>query len=96
MQILRKMQQTYQYDIINTVSMHLRDTIQDIESPFIKEADLLLLDWEKEAYEVNQRYPESLRFETDHGEMVRSKSELIISNALAREEMFLYKYERPL
>lgn len=95
-QILRKMQQTYQYDIINAVSMHLRDTIQDIESPFIKEADLLLLDWEKEAYEVNQRYPESLRFETDHGEMVRSKSELIIANALAREEMFLYKYERPL
>ena len=70
--------------------------IQAIESPFIKEADLLLLDWEKEAYEVNQKYPESLRFETDHGEMVRSKSELIISNALAREEMFLYKYERPL
>jgi len=95
-QILRKMQQTYQYDIINAVSMHLRDTIQDIESPFIKEADLLLLDWEKETYEVNQRYPESLRFETDHGEMVRSKSELIIANALAREEMFLYKYERPL
>ena len=42
-QILRKMQQTYQYDIINAVSMHLRDTIQDIESPFIKEADVLFL-----------------------------------------------------
>ena len=95
-QILRKMQQAYQYDIINAVSMHLRDAVQDVEPPFIKEADLLLRDWEKEAYEVNQRYPESLRFETDHGEMVRSKSELIIANALAREEMFLYKYERPL
>ena len=43
MQILRKMQQTYQYDIINAVSMHLRDTIQDIESPFIKEYEELRL-----------------------------------------------------
>ena len=95
-QILRKMQQAYQYDIINAVSMHLRDAVQDVEPPFIKEADLLLRDWEKEEYEVNQRYPESLRFETSHGEMVRSKSELIIADALAQEEMLLYKYERPL
>lgn len=56
-QILRKMQQAYQYDIINAVSMHLRDAVQDVEPPFIKEADLLLRDWEKEEYEVNQRYP---------------------------------------
>ena len=95
-QILRKVQQTYQYDIINAVSMHLQDAIQEVEPPFIKEADLLLLDWEREEYEVNQRYPESLRFETSHGEMVRSKSELIIADALAQEEMLLYKYERPL
>ena len=37
-----------------------------------------------------------MRFETDHGERVRSKSELIIADALAKEAAVLYKYERPL
>lgn len=35
-------------------------------------------------------------FETDRGEMVRSKSELIIANILNQNKNLLYKYERPL
>lgn len=56
-----------------------------------------LLEWNKEVYVPNPKHPENLRFETDRGEMVRSKSELIIANALFRErDILLYKYERPL
>lgn len=93
---LKKMRHTYQYNAINEISGQLQEMIKDVEAPFVKEADSLLHFWETESFETNQRYPESLRFETDHGERVRSKSELIIADALAKEAAVLYKYERPL
>lgn len=53
--------------------------------------------WKNESYEPYQKYQENLKYETDNGEMVRSKSEVIIANALAKySEHLLYKYERPL
>ena len=53
--------------------------------------------WETEVYEKNLMYPENLRFETEKGDMVRSKSEVIIANILYRNRKnILYKYERPL
>ena len=42
-------------------------------------------------------YVENLKFETEQGEFVRSKSEVIIANILYQhQEDILYKYERPL
>ena len=42
-------------------------------------------------------YPENLRYETERGDVVRSKSEVIIANILYQNrEHILYKYERPL
>ena len=42
-------------------------------------------------------YPEHFRFETEQGEIVRSKSEVIIANLLYKQRKnILYKYERPL
>ena len=53
--------------------------------------------WQAEIYEPYRKYSENLKFETDKGEMVRSKSELIIANILYRNRKhLLYKYERPL
>lgn len=53
--------------------------------------------WEKESYEPYQKYQENLKYETDNGELVRSKSEVIIANILAKhKEHLLYKYECPL
>lgn len=53
--------------------------------------------WFAEKTEVNASHPENLRFETDQGEMVRSKSEVIIANALYRHrDVIFYKYEKPL
>ena len=53
--------------------------------------------WENECYEPYQKYQENLKYETDNGELVRSKSEVIIANILAKnKEHLLYKYERPL
>lgn len=42
-------------------------------------------------------YPENLRYETEQGDVVRSKSEVIIANILYHNRKdILYKYERPL
>lgn len=53
--------------------------------------------WKKEQYEANPKYPENLRYDTEQGEKVRSKSEVIIANLLYQNQKNLfYKYERPL
>ena len=53
--------------------------------------------WQAEVYEKNQMYPENLRYETEQGDIVRSKSEVIIANILYQNRKdILYKYERPL
>ena len=52
--------------------------------------------WHNEEYDTNQKYAEGLIFETENGEMVRSKSEMIIANALLHSSHILYKYERPI
>lgn len=53
--------------------------------------------WMEESYDQNQMYPEYLKYETEQGEMVRSKSEVIIANFLHQhKENLVYKYERPL
>ncbi len=53
--------------------------------------------WEEEKYQPYDAYPEHKIYETDRGEMVRSKSEVIIANLLHQHRKDLdYKYERPL
>ena len=53
--------------------------------------------WSEEEYEANNNYPENLRYETEQGDIVRSKSEVIIANILFKHrEDILYKYEKPL
>jgi len=53
--------------------------------------------WKEESYEKNSYFPENLKYETEQGEMVRSKSEVIIANILYQHRKeILYKYERPL
>ena len=53
--------------------------------------------WEEENYQPYDAYPEHKIYETDRGEMVRSKSEVIIANLLHQHRKDLdYKYERPL
>ena len=53
--------------------------------------------WKNESCEKNNLHPENLRYETEQGDFVRSKSEMIIANMLYQSRNFLlYKYERPL
>lgn len=53
--------------------------------------------WEQEVYEKNNMFTENLRYETEQGDLVRSKSEVIIANILYQNRKDIsYKYERPL
>lgn len=53
--------------------------------------------WDEEIYEENSSHPEHKIFETEQGEFVRSKSEVIIANLLYHNRNdILYKYERPI
>lgn len=53
--------------------------------------------WSNEVYEPYLKYQENMKYETEQGEMVRSKSEVIIANILYHyRNQILYKYERPL
>lgn len=51
-------------------------------TPYLKPEEVVLKEWEEEKYEQNIEYPENLRYETEHGELVRSKSEVLIANML--------------
>ena len=53
--------------------------------------------WQTEVYEKNLMYSENLRYETEQGDVVCLKSEVIIANMLYNNRRdILYKYERPL
>lgn len=53
--------------------------------------------WMEEVYEKNTSFSENLRYETEQGDIVRSKSEVIIANILYQyRKDILYKYEKPL
>lgn len=53
--------------------------------------------WNSEVYEKTKMHPENLRYDTEQGDIVRSKSEVIIADILYRNRKdILYKYERPL
>lgn len=65
--------------------------------PLTKTLEEQIRQWMEEKYEKNNCYPENLRYQTEQGEMVRSKSEVIIANILYQHKKnILYKYERPL
>ena len=80
-------------DIYDQMPVEKKELIQ----PLRMTAGEALRKWENERYEANQNYPENLIYKTDQGEMVRSKSELILANMLYQNRKYLlYKYERPL
>ncbi len=65
--------------------------------PYHTRVDDIIERWMSETCPESNVHPENKIYQTDNGEMVRSKSEVIIANALHRNsDTLLYKYERPL
>ena len=75
----------------------LNEVRKALVTPAFVSKEELLHKWITEEFESNSFHSENLRYETEQGELVRSKSEVIIANILySHKEDILYKYERPL
>ena len=79
------------YDIYSRLSPERKALIQPIFIPPNQRAQL----WESSPWTRYKGYPERLVFETDSGEMVRSKSERTIANLLYQHrDVLVYRYEQ--
>lgn len=61
---------------------------KELLTPYFKPFSQELSAWSKEPFQANQKYPEQLVHKTLSGNLVRSKSEVMI-------DMFLYKHKIP-
>lgn len=87
----------YHPEAIENIYEDLGDERKKLTDLLRDNKEVRIRKWNEEVYESNDLYPETLRYETEQGDMVRSKSEVIIANILYQcREDILYKYERPL
>lgn len=94
---LKQFVKVYKQDGIDEVFNDLSKERKDLITPIQESVEAKIEKWKEEVYEKNIMYPENLRYETEQGELVRSKSEVIIANILYQNKKnILYKYERPL
>lgn len=97
LKILKRMQLAYHPEKITEEYNLLPEEVQMLIVPLQETAKIRIQKWNTEVYEPNPAMPEHLRYETEQGELVRSKSEMIIANLLYQHrDTILYKYERPL
>lgn len=78
-------------DIYETMNVHRRKLIQPIVIP----DDEFIQNWEQVKYEGKGFRDEAPEYYTDNGERVRSKTEILIANAL-KKHAIPYRYEAPL
>lgn len=94
---LQEFMEKYDADSVERIYDELSDGKKSLVTPISISVEEKLKRWNLESYEPYDKNPEMLIFETERGEMVRSKSELIIANMLYKNRKdILYKYERPL
>ena len=94
---LKRFVKNYKQEELDTIYDSLCDERKQLVKPIQYGINEKRKRWMEECYEKNMMYPDNLRFETEQGDMVRSKSEVIIANILHKyKEQILYKYERPL
>ena len=97
LKLLENFERAYCYDKEMQVYESMTEDRKSLVIPLEENCTRLIRAWKQETYEPCSRYPEALRYETNAGEFVRSKSEVIIANLLHMEaDRLLYKYERPL
>lgn len=82
---------------IDAVYEELSEERKRLIEPIVPTLKNKVKQWNEEFYEKNMSFPENLRYETEQGDIVRSKSEVIIANLLYQHRKdVLYKYEKPL
>ncbi len=89
--------ENYRPEDLKKVYTNLCNERKSLVMPLHDNEEERIRKWNEEVYEQTTLYPENLKYETEQGEFVRSKSEVIIANILYKyRDDILYKYERPL
>lgn len=95
--VLKKFERRYAPEKKEEVFAELGEVRKTIVKPLYLGVEDSIKKWQDEKFTTYDAHPENLRFETDRGEMVRSKSELILANTFHQyKDKISYKYERPL
>ncbi|MBO4326947.1 MAG: hypothetical protein J5950_06725 [Clostridia bacterium] len=71
------------------------DVIKEHIVSFVQNDEAFINNWTTERSDILQKYQENKIYETERGDMVRSKSEVIVANMLYRSKI-PYKYEKRL
>ena len=97
LKVLKSFLENYSIHELEKVYEELSPERKTLVKPLQFSVNEKLEKWEQEVYEKNMMYSENLRYKTEQGDMVRSKSEVIIANIMYHHRKdILYKYERPL
>ena len=97
LQLLEQMMKKYDEEGINRQYERLPIHRKTLITPILGSKEEMIRRWEKKPSGSVVPYPEFRVYKTEQGELVRSKSEVIIANALyAHKDVLLYEYERPL
>ena len=97
LQVLYYVLSNFRWDGMKTEYETIGQARQLLVHPYEDEASSAIKKWNDEEYTPKKNYQEGLVYETERGELVRSKSEVIIANLLFQNRGHLsYKYERPL
>lgn len=92
-EFLKKYHPHKKYDVFDKIVQPRKQFI----TPAFITPEKMTEQWECEEYQSNLKHPENLIYETNRGDMVRSKSEIIIADLLFYHKDFCaYRYEAPL
>lgn len=91
-QFLKEYEPEKKYQIYENLNPARKELVEPIKT----KPQLAYDDWLAESSYTYDGYSEYLRFQTDRGECVRSKSEVIIANFLnSQKDILDYRYEQP-
>lgn len=94
---LTKLKSTYSPTELEEIYTSMSPERQALVTPITGTADMNAQKWNETPYNKSTAFPERLIFKSDKGDMVRSKSEVIIANYLhSHSDKIFYRYENPL
>ncbi len=87
----------YSRNCVYSIYNDMHPARKKLVTPLFLSPDQYAKQWNEAEYKKNESFPEGLRFQTDKGDFVRSKSEVIIANYLhSNRDKIFYRYEAPL
>ena len=95
LKLLTKLNDLYQQTSVESVYDEIATSKQTLINPIYLPDKQYIQQWQKMEYSQNEYYKETMEFYSDKGEKMRSKSEVMIANALNKRKI-PYKYECPL